>query len=58
MGVSFYHSCLMCFFNDIPFILVAGKKFESSRKVKDEPTAEPSFKVVTFISQAFDMLNM
>lgn len=33
----------------ISVILLTGKKLESSKKIKDEPPVEPSFKVVTLI---------
>ena len=33
----------------ISVILLTGKKFDSSKKIKDEPTVEPSFKVVTLM---------
>lgn len=61
MAYAVLFSC--CFFYSyladlltMPVILFIGKKPESSKKIKDEPPVEPSFKVVmlycTFISLA------
>lgn len=46
---DFYRHCTSCGLVWLNFVMFTGKKLELSKTIKDDPPAEPSFKVKMFI---------